>query len=83
MLYGTKCYTLVGATSRIRKSHLLSPYIFISGPLGRSAISRPLGRSVISGPLGRSVISGPIGRSVISGPMAVLCITGLKATRLR
>ena len=74
MLYGTKSYTLVGATFRIRTSHLLSPYIFISGPLGRSFISEPLGYSVIS---------GPIGRSVISGPMAVLCITGLKATLLR
>lgn len=27
VLYDTKCYTSVGATSRIRTSHLLSPYI--------------------------------------------------------
>ena len=51
MLYRTKCYTLVGATSRIRTSHLLSSYIVISGPLGRSVISGPIGRSVISGPM--------------------------------
>ena len=69
MLSGTKCYTLGGATSRIRTSHLLSPYIFISGPLGRAVISGPLGRSVISGSIGRSGISGLIGRSVISGAL--------------
>ena len=29
VLYGTKCYTLVGATSRIRTSHLLSTCTFL------------------------------------------------------